>query len=150
MHWHVHICITVDAEVLTCSSCGTLWVARIPLSNREMRDVSKLSTEGLKRTPLMSSSMSATKSGFLWGLWLEEIRKNRDTFWECDTQLYSSGADIEMPPAQEKKAEEKRTVSSRWRYKTLCSQFSSKDTENPFLSKVKEPSITAYQDPQKS
>lgn len=133
----MHGCITVDAEVFTCSSCGTVWVARIPLSNREIRDVSKFFTEGLKRMPLLSSWMSVAKSRFLWGLWWEEIRKNRDAFWENYTQLYCSGADTKMPPGQERKAEE-RTVSSRLRYKTPCSLF---------LSKVKEPLITASGSP---
>lgn len=74
MHWDVHSHVTVDAEEFTFSNCGTVWVTRIPLSNREMRDFSKLSTGGLKCTPLLSSTRSVTKSGFLWGLQWEEIR----------------------------------------------------------------------------
>lgn len=107
MHWHMHSCITVDAQGFTCSSCGIVWVARIPLSNRAMRDVSKFSTEGLKRMPLTSSLIFVTKSGFPWGLWWAEIGKNRDAFWDNDTQLYCSDADTKMPPGQERKAEER-------------------------------------------
>lgn len=128
MHWgDLHSFIAVDTEEFTFSSCGTVWVTRIPSSNREMRDFSKLSTGGLKWTPLLSSTRSVAKSGLLWGLQWEETRKNGDAFWDNGTQLYCSGADTKMPTGQERKAEERRTVPYRWRYETLSSEFTTND-----------------------
>lgn len=150
MHWgDLQSSATVDAKEFTFSSCGTVWVTRIPLLNREMRDFSKLSTGGLKWTPLLSSTRSVLKSGFLWGLQWEEIRKNRDAFWDNSTHLHCSHADSKMLTGQERKAEE-RTVPCRWRYKTLSSEVISKDIETSHLPKAKELSITTYQNPQKS
>lgn len=83
-------------RIVTFSSCGTVWVTSIPLSNRERRDSSKLSREGLKWTPPPSRTRSITKIGFLWGLQWEETRKNRDVFWENSTQLHHSGVDTKI------------------------------------------------------
>ena len=55
-------------EELTFSSCGTLWVDKMPLSNRVMSTLSKFGRCVLKWTPWLSMIKSMRNRGFRFGL----------------------------------------------------------------------------------